>query len=178
MFFVLVFRRSVFELLGKSPDMTHRSDIWRKVLSLISQRPLEGWGFTGVWVPGTKPLDKLVVINGETYYQAHNAYLDMWLQLGAVGLILFLILLVRTFIKTWRLGVHHSNPLYLWPMLILVTQLVRGVTESRLLIQSAMFILILFAVKSYDPESSLEENAKTRKINQLPLSKKLKTKSR
>ena len=178
MFFVLVFRRSVFEFLGKSPDMTHRSDIWRKVLSLISQRPLEGWGFTGVWVPGTKPLDKLVVINGETYYQAHNAYLDMWLQLGAVGLILFLILLVRTFIKTWRLGVHHSNPLYLWPMLILVTQLVRGVTESRLLIQSAMFILILFAVKSYDPESSLEENAKTRKINQLPLSKKLKTKSR
>ena len=178
MFFVLVFRRSVFELLGKSPDMTHRSDIWRKVFSLISQRPLEGWGFTGVWAPGTKPLDKLVVINGETYYQAHNAYLDMWLQLGAVGLILFLILLVRTFIKTWRLGVHHSNPLYLWPMLILVTQLVRGVTESRLLIQSAMFMLILFAVKSYDPESSLEENAKTTKINQLPLSKKLKPKSR
>ena len=178
MFLVLLFRRPVFELLGKSPDMTHRSDIWRKVFSLISQRPLEGWGFTGVWVPGTKPLDKLVVINGETYYQAHNAYLDMWLQLGAVGLILFLILLVRTFIKTWRLGVHHSNPLYLWPMLILVTQLVRGVTESRLLIQSAMFMLILFAVKSYDPESSLEENAKTTKINQLPLSKKLKTKSR
>ena len=175
MFFVLIFRRAVFEVLGKSPDMTHRSDIWRKVLSLISQRPLEGWGFTGVWAPGTRPLDKLVVINGETYYQAHNAYLDMWLQLGAVGLILLVILLVRTFIKTWRLGVHHSNPLYLWPMLILVTQLVRGVTESRLLIQSAMFMLILFAVKSYDPESSLEENQKTRKIQQLPLTKKLKS---
>jgi len=167
MFFVLVFRRQVFEILGKSPDMTHRSDIWRRVLSLIEQRPLEGWGFTGVWVPGVKPYEGLVVINGEKYYQAHNAFLDMWLQLGAVGLILFLILLTRVFVKTWRLGVHHSNPLYLWPLLLLVTQLVRGITESRLLIQSAMLMLILFAVKSYDPEKLLEENSKKPKRNQL-----------
>ncbi len=173
MFFVLVFRRAVFEFLGKSPDMTHRSDIWRRVLSLISQRPLEGWGFTGVWVPGVKPYDGLVVINGHSYFQAHNAYLDMWLQLGAVGLILFVILLTRTFVNTWRLGVHHSNALYLWPLLILVTQLVRGITESRLLIQSAMLMLIIFAVKASDPESLLEENSKTPKLNQLEkLSKK------
>jgi O-antigen ligase len=166
-FLVLVFRRPVFEFLGKSPDMTHRSDIWRKVLSLISQRPLEGWGFTGVWVPGARPLDGLIVINGETYYQAHNAYLDMWLQLGAVGLILFVILLTRTFVKTWQLGVHHSNPLYLWPLLLLVTQLMRGITESRLLIQSAMFMLIIFAVKVYDPENQLEESSDKTKIKQL-----------
>lgn len=167
MFFVLVFRRAVFEFLGKSPDMTHRSDIWRRVLSLISQRPLEGWGFTGVWVPGVKPYEGLVVINGHSYYQAHNAYLDIWLQLGAVGLILFLILLTRTFVNTWRLGVHHSNALYLWPLLILVTQLVRGITESRLLIQSAMLMLIIFAVKSSDPDALLEENSKPPKRNQL-----------
>ena len=166
-FLVLVFRRPVFEFLGKSPDMTHRSDIWRRVLSLISQRPLEGWGFTGVWVPGVKPYEGLVVINGETYYQAHNAYLDMWLQLGSIGLILFIVLLTRTFIKTWRLGVHHSNALYLFPLLILITQLVRGITESRLLVQSAMMMLILFAVKSHDPEELLEENVKLPKRNQL-----------
>ena len=166
-FLVLVFRRPVFEFLGKSPDMTHRSDIWRKVLSLISQRPLEGWGFTGVWVPGARPLDGLIVIHGETYYQAHNAYLDIWLQLGAVGVILFAILLTRIFVKTWQLGVHHSNPLYLWPLLLLVTQLMRGITESRLLIQSAMLMLIIFAVKVYDPENLLEENSKKTKIRQL-----------
>jgi hypothetical protein len=91
----------------------------------------------------------------------------MCLQLGAVGLILFLILLTRTFIKTWRLGVHHSNVLYLWPLLLFVTQLVRGITESRLLVQSAMFMLILFAVKSYDPEELLEENSKKPKRKQL-----------
>ena len=177
-FFVLVFRGSVFEILGKSPDMTHRSSIWRKVFALISERPLEGWGFSGVWDPNTKPFENLIVINGTNYYQAHNTYLDLWLQLGLVGLGLFLILIVRTFIKTWRLGVHHSNVLYLWPLLLLITQLVRGITESRLLIQSAMFMLILFAVKSYDPEELLEENLKLTKISQLEKLRIPSTKSR
>ncbi len=166
-FFVLIFRRAVFEFLGKSPDMTHRTDIWRFVFELVSDRPLEGWGFIGVWVPGVEPFAGLIVINGIEYFQAHNSYLEMCLQLGAVGLGLFLILLTRTFIKTWRLGVHHSNALYLWPLLLLVTQLVRGITESRLLVQSAMFMLILFAVKSYDPEDLLEENSKKPKRKQL-----------
>jgi O-antigen ligase len=166
-FLVLVFRRQVFEFLGKSPDMTHRTDIWESVASLIEQRSLEGWGFIGAWVPGVKPYEGLIVINGEKYYQAHNAYLDIWLQLGAVGLILFGILLTRVFVKTWRLGVHHSNALYLWPLLILMTQLVRGITESRFLIGSAMMLLILFAVKSYDPEKLLEENSKKPKRKQL-----------
>ena len=166
-FLVLAFRKQVFEFLGKSPDMTHRLDIWKSVAELIELRPLEGWGFTGVWVPGVSPYEGLVIINGESYYQAHNAYLDVWLQLGAVGLILFVILLTRVFVKTWRLGVHHSNALYLWPLLLLVTQLVRGITESRLLIQSAMMMLILFAVKSHDPEELLEENFKKTKRKQL-----------
>ena len=119
-----------------------------------------------------KPYEGLVVINGEAYYQAHNAYLDMWLQLGAVGLVLFIILLARTFVKTWRLGVHHSNALYLWPLLVLITQLVRGVTESRLLIQSAMMMLILFAVKSHDPELLEADPTSTKRDRLEKLSKR------
>jgi exopolysaccharide production protein ExoQ len=166
-FLVLIFRRGVFEFLGKSPDMTHRTDIWLSVFNLGLERPLEGLGFTGVWVPGVEPYAGLIVINGIEYFQAHNSYLEMWLQLGTVGLVLFLILLTRTFIKTWRLGVHHSNVLYLWPLLLFVIQLVRGITESRMLIQSAMFMLILFAVKSHDPEELLEENSRKPKRKQL-----------
>lgn len=166
-FVVLIFRRVVFEFLGKSPDMTHRTDIWKSVFNLVSERPLEGWGFTGVWVPGVEPFSGLIVINGIEYFQAHNSYLEMLLQLGSVGLILFLIMLTRTFIKTWRLGVHHSHVLYLWPLLVLVTQLIRGITESRLLVQSAMFMLLIFAIKPYDPEEMLEKNSKTPKLESI-----------
>jgi hypothetical protein len=61
----------------------------------------------------------------------------------------------------------------LWPLLVLITQLVRGVTESRLLIQSAMMMLILFAVKSHDPEELIENDLGSTKRDRLEkLSKK------
>ena len=167
MFFVLSFRREVFDILGKSPDMTHRTFIWKRVFSLFQQRPFEGWGFTGVWQPGVHPFQNLIVINGQGYFQAHNAYLDVLLQVGLVGFVLFAIVLVRTFVRLWRLAVHHSSSLYLWPLLVLVAELVRAITESRLIIESAFMILILFAVKATEPDDLLEARTGQIKLEQL-----------
>ena len=167
MFFVLSFRREVFDILGKSPDMTHRTYIWKRVFSLFQQRPFEGWGFTGVWQPGVHPFENLIVINGQGYFQAHNAYLDVLLQVGLVGFVLFAIVLVRTFVRLWRLAVHHSSSLYLWPLLVLVAELVRAITESRLIIESAFMILILFAVKATEPDELLEARTGQIKLEQL-----------
>jgi O-antigen ligase len=111
---VLLFRAQVFEFFGKSPDMTGRSGIWKIVLKMIGQHPWQGWGWISNWVPGVKPFEGLVVIDRVPYYQAHNAYLDVWMQVGLVGLLLLLTLSVLTFVKAWRLAVRHTSALYLW----------------------------------------------------------------
>jgi O-antigen ligase len=111
---VLLFRAQVFEFFGKSPDMTGRSGIWKIVLKMIGQHPWQGWGWISNWVPGVKPFEGLVVIDRVPYYQAHNAYLDVWMQVGLVGLLLLLTLIVLTFVKAWRLAVRHTSALYLW----------------------------------------------------------------
>ena len=107
------------------------------------------------------------MINGQGYFQAHNAYLDVLLQVGLVGFVLFAIVLVRTFVRLWRLAVHHSSTLYLWPLLVLVAELVRAITESRLIIESAFMILILFAVKATEPDDLLEARTGQIKLEQL-----------
>ena len=160
---VLIFRADVFAAFGKSPDMTGRSKIWKKVLGLIWERPVQGWGWISYWVPGVKPYDGLVVIKKVPYYQAHNAYLDTWLQLGAIGLLLLLALIVLTFVKLWRLGVRHTNPLYLWPMLVFFGILAQNLTESRMLLELGWAMLVMFAVKANDPEEFLEARGKTPK---------------
>lgn len=96
---VLTYRAQIFSLIGKSPDMTGRTKIWRIVLDLIDQRPLQGWGWSSYWVPWVEPYDGLVVINNVPYFQAHNAFLDVWLQLGIIGLGLFLLLVGLTFVR-------------------------------------------------------------------------------
>ena len=160
---VLINRAEVFTFFGKTPDMTGRSTIWKLVLGLIAERPIQGWGWISHWMPGVKPFEGLVVINKVPYYQAHNAYLDMWLQLGGIGLLLLLILVAMTFVKLWRLGVRHTNPLYLWPMLVFFGLLAQNLTESRMLLEIGWVLLVLMAVKANDPDDLLEPRGKTPK---------------
>ena len=160
---VLLFRAQVFEFFGKSPDMTGRSGIWKIVLKMIGQHPWQGWGWISNWVPGVKPFEGLVVIDRVPYYQAHNAYLDVWMQIGLVGLLLLLTLIVLTFVKAWRLAVRHTSALYLWPVLSFVGLLVWSATESRMLIEIGWVLLVLFAVKVWEPEETLEPRGRSPK---------------
>jgi len=155
-FFVLVYRAQIFTLIGKSPDMTGRLDIWKAVLGLISQRPVLGWGWISYWMPGVKPYEGLIVRDNVTYYQAHNSYLDVWLQLGVFGFILFVSMLVITFIKLWRLAVRHTSPLYLWPILVFVALLGQNFTESRMIIELGWLLVLIFAIKVNEPAETLE----------------------
>jgi len=155
-FFILVYRGQLFTLIGKSPDMTGRLDIWKAVMGLIGQRPLQGWGWISYWMPGVKPYEGLIVRDNVTYYQAHNSYLDMWLQLGVFGFLLFVALLTLTFIKLWRLAVRHTSPLYLWPVLVYVALLAQNLTESRLIVELGWVLLVILAVKVNEPAELLE----------------------
>ena len=160
---VLFYRAEVFEFFGKSPDMTGRSGIWKLVLGLIGQRPVAGWGWTGHWMPGVEPFEGLVVIGNVPYYQAHNGYLDVAMQLGFIGAGLFAIMLLITFIKLWRLAVRHTVALYLWPILIFVGLGVWSLTESRMLIEIGWVILMVFVVKVNQPEEMLEPRGRSPK---------------
>ena len=160
---VLMFRAQVFEFFGKTPDMTGRSGIWKIVLKMIGEHPWTGLGWISNWVPGVEPYEGLVVIDRVPYYQAHNAYLDVWVQIGAIGLALFMILIVMTFVKAWRLAVRHTSALYLWPVLTFVGLLVWSATESRMLIEIGWVLLVLFAVKVWEPEETLEPRGRSPK---------------
>jgi O-antigen ligase len=160
---VLFYRATVFEFFGKSPDMTGRSGIWKLVLGLIEQRPVLGWGWTSHWMPGVKPYEGLVVINHVPYYQAHNAYLDITMQLGFIGAALFGILFLTTFIKLWRLAVRHTVALYLWPILVFMGLAVWSLTESRILIEIGWVLFALFVIKVNEPEEMLEPRGRSPK---------------
>ena len=156
MFFALVYRNEVFTFIGKSPDMTGRAGIWKNVMALVAQRPIQGWGWVSYWIPGIKPFKGLGVVHGVEYYQSHNAYIEMFFQLGIIGLALFVGLLIVAFVKVWRLAVRHTNPLYLWPILLLVGLMAQNLTESRMLVEIGWVYLVIITVKVNEPIDTLE----------------------
>jgi len=151
----VVFREQLLALLGRSDDLTGRLDIWAAVIELVEQRPVLGWGWVSYWAPWVDPFDDLVIIKGVRYLQAHNAWLDVLLQLGWVGLIVFTILIVTTSARvlSWSvdapLGDAPAPPaLRLLPALLLTVLLVHSLAESRLLVEAGFVLLVYLATAS------------------------------
>jgi O-antigen ligase len=159
----LIYRVELFDLLGRSSDASGRFYIWGEVLNLIWEKPLEGWGWISYWVPGVEPFEGLIVINKVPMYQAHNAYLDVWLQLGIIGLALLIWLMVSGFNRLWAVAVRHTNPLYLFPLFGFLVIAAQSLTESRLLIEISWVLLVLLTTKSREPFAELEPLGRTPK---------------
>lgn len=156
---VTLFARDfVFGLLGKSGDLTGRLETWVKVIDLAEQRPWFGWGWISYWAPWVDPYRTLDVQANLAVMSAHNAWLDVWLQLGIVGVLLFAPLVVLTVWRVWFRAVDPPRrgpgaPLpyatsALWPFLVMVALVVQSLTESRMLIEWGWLLLVMFAVKS------------------------------
>jgi O-antigen ligase len=157
-------RGPLLGLLGKSSDLTNRLDIWRTVGELALQRPAAGWGWVGYWNPWVEPFDDLIVIKGVTYLQAHNAWLDVFFQLGVIGVVLFALLVLGALVRSWGMAAELTRIRYAQadlqrpenaiPLLLLVALLVQSLAESRLLIEIGFALLVIIAVKTgwRDPE--------------------------
>ena len=155
---VWVFSGQLLKLFGKSEDLTGRLDIWHSVTALASQRPVFGWGWVSYWVPWVEPFKTLAVRKGVTYLQAHNAWLDVWLQLGVVGLVVFILLVATTLARSWFFAVDRPrvavaddlpyNARNLLPLLLIAALIAQSAAESRMLVEAGWMLLVVVSVKT------------------------------
>ena len=143
-------------LLGKGDDFTGRLEIWRLVGGLVKDRPILGWGWIGYWAPWVEPYNKLVIRDGVQYLQAHNAYLDIQMQLGVPGLLLLVAVVGSAVYRAIRLALT-DRPIAVLPLLLLAALLTQGMAESRLLIEGNWALLVALSVALPLPSRSIPE---------------------
>ena len=155
---VAVFARGpILALLGKSSDFTNRAEIWHRVIQLADQRPVGGWGWVSYWAPWVDPFNSdHFLIKGVHYYQAHDAWLDIYLQLGIIGLVIFGLLVATTLVRSWLLALDAGRggvPMVnLFLLLIVVVLIVHSIAESRLLIEIGFCLLAVASIRSAQRE--------------------------
>jgi exopolysaccharide production protein ExoQ len=140
----------LLRLLGKGDDFTGRFEIWRLVTTeLIEKHPVLGWGWISYWAPWIDPFRRLVIRDGVQYLQAHNAYLDVQMQLGVPGLIALVALIGSLVHRSLRLALVPA-PYTALPLLLVVALLTQALAESRLLIEGnwALLVMLSLAVPS------------------------------
>lgn len=155
---VWLLREPLLGLLGRSSDLTGRSDlIWAKVLERVGEHPIVGNGFSSPWIPTDPAFDGWIVDHGITVFHAHNMWLDVLLQLGVVGLLLMAVAYGSLLWRSWFFAVDRPrwdldatrpfSPLTLLPSLFTVVLLVQGLSESTPIMLWGWLLLVLLSFK-------------------------------
>jgi O-antigen ligase len=143
-----VIRGALIAFLGAGSDFSSRSDLWSSILEYVRLQPVQGWGWFGPWAPREVPFFIINFGLSESHASALNAYFDVLLQLGWLGLLLFLALGGVAVVRSWLVASERRSVVHAWTPLILVALLVDSLFESFTLSGFGWFLLVLCAVRA------------------------------
>lgn len=141
-------RHPIIALLGAGSDFSRRAELWATLLTHVRREPILGFGWFGPWEPLEFPFVSINFTLGESHATALNAYFDVLLQTGWVGLLLFAAFVGIALVRSWLVASERRSVVYAWTPLILVTILVVSVFESFALTGPGWVLLVICAVRA------------------------------
>ena len=145
---------SAVQALGRNPTLTGRTDIWNAVIPL-APNPLVGAGFESFWLSPRVHERLAVAIPGLILNEAHNGYIEMYLELGWAGLILLGFILIDGYlrcVRAFRLAPALGGLL----IAFILAGTVYSITEAGFRMLHPMWIfLLLAAIEASTIESTL-----------------------
>ena len=126
-------------VLGRDPTLTGRTAIWSQVAHFIQQRPLAGYGYDAFWRGMQGPSLQIAAAVHFVVAHAHNGFLEMALELGSAGLLLFALSWLRGWLALWPLWQRGKIELVAWPLTVLILIVLYDLDENTLLIYNGLF---------------------------------------
>ncbi len=132
---------------GRDPTLTSRTEIWKILLSM-GTNPLVGTGYASFWLGSRLTFVWSSPVHGIT--EAHNGYLETYLDLGVIGVLLLSVFLwasYRTICQRMRSSTTGASlELALWTVLVFY-----NVTEAafKISLMWSVFLLAGIAVPQY-----------------------------
>jgi exopolysaccharide production protein ExoQ len=111
--------------VGRNPTLTDRTFIWKTLLG-IGTNPLVGTGYRSFFL-GARLQEFWRTFRGIN--EAHNGYLDLYLNLGIIGLVLFLGFLMASYRTIWERA-RTDSPLASLGLAIWTALLFYNITEA------------------------------------------------
>jgi exopolysaccharide production protein ExoQ len=141
-------RHQIIAILDAGSDFSLRGSLWNTILDFVAVKPVQGWGWFGDWARGEYPFTYINFQLDDRHQSALNAFFDVLLQLGAAGLVLFLLLGGVALIRSWLVASMRRSVVYAWTPIMLVTLAVDSMFESFTLVGAGWFMLVLCALRA------------------------------
>jgi exopolysaccharide production protein ExoQ len=147
--------------MGRDATLTGRTDIWRLVLSM-SGNPLVGTGFESFWL-GSR-LEKVWNVYRFHLNESHNGYLEVYVNLGWVGVTLLALLLVtgyRNLLSAFRRDPYVGS----LKLAFFVAAVVYNLAEAGFRVMNPMWIVFLLAIIAI-PDTTAQERPPLIRVDQ------------
>ena len=141
-------RHPIIALLGAGSDFAMRVTLWNTMVDYLRTKPVQGWGWFGAWNQGEFPFSAINYTLRTSHATGLNAYFDVLLQLGWIGLLLFTAMAGVALVRSWLDASERRSVIYAWTPLILVALLVDSMFESFTLSGFGWLLLVLCAVRA------------------------------
>ncbi len=136
----------ITDLLDRDITLTGRTVLWQHLLVPISEKPILGHGWEAFWGGWGSPAHEIWLKNSWFPPTAHNAPLEYLLALGAVGLIIWAVMMGR---GLWR-SIHYLRDrpgiAGLFPLAMLSYAFLYSVTEAGVVRRGVDWMLVVVAL--------------------------------
>jgi len=123
---------NILQMLGRDITLSGRLTLWILAVMKALQHPWLGYGYNGFWLGlGGESAYVLVAVRWLAP-NAHNGFLDLWLSLGLIGLVLFLAGFVIVFWKSLKEARLGNSAEFRWSLLYLIYLVVYNLDETNL----------------------------------------------
>lgn len=155
---------SIISALGRDPNLTGRTDFWPYIEQAIGDRPVLGFGYNAFFrsTVGADYLSTYVVeAGGWSPYHSHNSYLQILIDAGIVGFIIFIVMIGTIAVRGIRYLMQSPQRCAPWPLAITTFLLIGSSTETYLGNYNT-FEWIFFVAALLYPLRKLEEPPEVR----------------
>lgn len=170
---------NTFAVLGRDTSLTGRTDLWPAVIDMIAERPWLGYGYNAFWLgwEGKSAQVWLTLAPSSTSSDytpthAHNGILDLWLDLGFLGVFLFVVVFVLTLGRAVRLIRSTRTIEGAWPLAYLTFMLLSSITYPIGLERNSIWwVLYVAIVVNLAAQPGLIRDKKERELDYVPQEK-------
>lgn len=142
----------VMPMLGRSGDLTGRTELWAAVVPMILKRPFLGYGYSGFW-EGASIESRIIYkhIGWKAMY-SHNGYMEIVISLGLCGLLLILLFVGTGIRRALAVAENKESVQDLWPLAFMVFFLIHNLAECTIMWQNKLeWSLCIATVIGSDP---------------------------
>lgn len=157
----------LLQALGKDRGLTGRTEFWPQLIEEVINHPI-GFGYNGFWQPWRGNEDPAAFIGNGTALgeyrppHSHNGFLEVALQLGYVGILIY----VFSFARTLLLSIWHQQffkgPEGIFPLIILTFLVMTNISETEKLgligpnHTTFFYLLIAMKLSSINPGNKIK----------------------